>query len=115
MQPLASSATDTGRIDMVDWAYVCGMADDTGNDPDEETHDPEGRCGYSAFNQRQPPQQETRRPHRASIYASPLECRYCGAFGLYWQVIKGTYVIYEHATLTPHSCPTNSEGFEDVF
>lgn len=102
---------------MVDWAYVCGMADDTGNDPDEETHDPDGRAGV-AFHR---PGVRTYTPaaarsiqHSTSVYGPPLRCRHCGTAGLYWQAVNGKHRIFEHATLTLHVCATSAEGFGDV-
>ena len=87
---------------MVDWAYVCGMADDTGNDCDEETHDPEGRCGNGPDYRQK------------TAYGPTLRCNRCGTPDVYWQTVKGKYVLYDTATLTGHTCPTTAEGFDDV-
>jgi len=94
---------------MVDWAYVCGMADDTGNDCDEETHDPEGRCG----NGHEP------RPFYPSgkpAYGPRLRCNRCGYGNVYWQTVKGRYVLSDRDNQQPHTCPpkeNNLEGFDE--
>ena len=87
---------------MVDWVYVNGMADDTGNDPDEETHDPEGRCGGytdTVF----------------GIFTPRVACNRCGATDVVWQRAFGKYVLCDKSSLNTHVCPTTAEGFEDVF
>jgi hypothetical protein len=39
------------------------------------------------------------------VYGPPLQCRHCGAGGLYWQKVNGQQVIYERATISRHRCP----------
>ena len=91
---------------VVDWAYVCGMADDSGNDCDEETHDPEGRCGNGASHE-----YTTR-----AAYGPRLRCNRCGDRNVYWQTVRGKYLLYDKAGLQPHECPpkeNNLEGFDE--
>lgn len=101
---------------MVDWAYVCGMADDTGNDPDEETHDPEGRCGSMAgFYQRLVPcEQPAVSRSRSKAYGPALKCRHCGDPDVYWQFVldKNGYRLFDTATQATHICKPNLEGFD---
>ena len=110
---------------MVDWAYVCGMADDSGNDPDEETHDPDGRCGSTPgtmfqqlITKRQPAvrSKPSGYSNRLNVYGPPLQCKHCGQLGVYWQTVKGAYRLHDIEGLTPHICPPkidNLEGFDE--
>lgn len=87
---------------MVDWAYVCGMADDTGNDCDEETHDPEGRCGNGPS------------PEIRDAYGPLVRCNRCGSTNVFWQRAFDKYVLCDKSDLNTHNCPTTAEGFDDV-
>lgn len=105
---------------VVDWAYVNGMGDE-GGDPDHDIHDPDGHCGGQMFGQlvksnwiAQAPG-KVNRGNRGSVYGPPLECKYCGQTGLYWQIVKGAYRTHEICSLQPHICPPkedNLEGFD---
>ena len=88
---------------MVDWAYVCGMADDTGNDPDHDEHqDPEDLtgCGPSKG--------------RHFVYGPKLSCNRCGESDVFWMRVKGRHMLYGKETIEPHVCPTSADGFEEA-
>ncbi len=97
---------------MVDWAYVGGMADDTGNDADHESHDPEGRCG-PVFGARWHPV--------GRALTEPVTCNRCGAKNLKWRIADGgRWALFENTRVQPgnykpeHLCPTTADGFEEV-
>jgi hypothetical protein len=49
-----------------------------------------------------------------NAYGPPLQCRYCGATGLYWQKVRGRHLIYERETLEPHHCKPTADGLENL-
>lgn len=87
---------------MVDWAYVNGMGDD-GGDPDHDIHDPQGHC-ESATSVRS-----------LTAYGPDLRCNRCGDRDVYWQTVRGKYVLNDKSNLQPHTCPPPKdllEGFD---
>lgn len=88
---------------MVDWVYVCGMADDTGNDPDhDERQEPQDLTGSGPSD----------RYH--SVYGPPLSCNRCGTVGLFWKRVTGRYKLFNKSTNEQHVCRPSADGFNEV-
>lgn len=88
---------------MVDWAYVCGMADDTGNDPDHGEHqDPEDLTGCVPSKDYHP------------VYGPRLSCNRCSVKTVFWMRVKGKHVLYDKITNEQHVCQPSADGFEEV-
>lgn len=65
---------------MVDWAGVCGPAEDYGcGDPDYDCHDPQGHCGGGAISARAVLSRATQ-----PGVVRPVTCNRCGTAGLRW-------------------------------
>lgn len=65
---------------MVDWAGVCGPAEEYGcGDPDFDHHDPQGHCGGGAIPSRAIPSRAVQ-----PRVARSVTCNRCGAAGLRW-------------------------------
>ena len=45
--------------------------------------------------------------------ARSLRCNRCGSRDVYWQIVKGKYVLFDKETLSGHLCPTTADGFDD--
>ena len=98
---------------MVDWAYVNGMGDDCG-DPDHDIHDPDGHCGPGTGVLLETAIVGLRNPHATrDSYGPPMRCNRCGSRDVYWQIVKGKYILFDKETLSGHLCPTNTDGFDD--
>ena len=98
---------------MVDWAYVNGMGDDCG-DPDHDIHDPDGHCGPGVGALMQYASGGLSDRHLVQgAYGPPMRCNRCGSRDVYWQIVKGNYVLFDKETLSGHLCPTNTDGFDD--
>jgi hypothetical protein len=44
-----------------------------------------------------------------SCYGPPLKCRYCGATGLYWQIVPKGVRLYTRSTIGPHRCSADDD------
>jgi len=56
------------------------------------------------------------RYRQPTVYGPPLKCKHCGATNVYWQRVRGTYVLTDIPTLARHVCPlpaNTAEGFEE--
>ena len=88
---------------MVDWAYVCGMADDTGNNPDhDERQEPQDLTGSKPSDAYHP------------VYGHTVSCNRCGAKGLFWKKVRGRHLVFDKSTNEQHVCQPSADGFDEV-
>lgn len=97
---------------MVDFAYVCGMADDSGNDFDHEVYDPEGHCGPT-FGGGSGGPGDYQPGH-------DVTCRRCGTKSLKWRgTVDGWRLFHKerdvHNAKIQHNCHiASADDFDDI-